>query len=362
VRLPSYQQRPGVAIKVNAAEKAACGARHMLARACTLLPLQVASVATRAGASPVSRGSSSPQRLCVIDGTHLMYRLHFALPPLSTAAGTPTHAVLGFCNKLLYLSSQFQGHAFAVAMDHAGQTQRHALLPEYKAQRKSMPADLRSQIDLLSEACEAFDIPILSEAGYEADDLCATAAAAATAARAERVVIITSDKDLLQLVSTSSEAPTEVVVYDDVKKQLMEASQIEQRFAVRPDQLGDYLAMVGDASDNIAGVPGIGPKTAAKLLAQHGDLESVLAAAPGMAKSKRREALIAHADQARLARRLVALQADVPVRDPLLLRGALMRPPSELPLLRPFLQLYELRSLEKKLGFATSTRSHSKPH
>ena len=158
----------------------------------------VAPIVLRSGAASLCRAPAAPQRLCVIDGTHLMYRLHFALPPLSTAAGTPTHAVLGFCNKLIHFSSQFQGHAFVVAMDQAGQTQRHELLPEYKAQRKSVPPALARQLEVVRSACEAFEIPILSEVGYEADDLCATAVAAATAAGAERVVVITSDKDLLQ--------------------------------------------------------------------------------------------------------------------------------------------------------------------
>lgn len=213
----------------------------------------------------------------------------------------------------------------------------------------------------IREAAECFGVPTLSQYGTEADDLIATAVARARTDGVSNVCVVSSDKDLLQLVTPSgggtwSGVPigsTNVTVFDDRKKLMLDAAAVRHKFnGVEPAQVVDFLALVGDASDNVPGIPGIGPKTAAALLVQFGSLENVLAAAPTMKKSKRRDALIEYGDVARLGKQLVVLNSDMDDVPSALLRGLPPLHPADLPHLRPFLQDNGFLQLETRLYIA----------
>jgi len=301
--------------------------------------------------------AAPPPPLCLIDCSNLAWRYHFGIKnPLHAPTGEKVHAVFGFCHKLLALQATFPGFRVLPVFDEGRSDQRCELLPTYKQQRSTMPPELRTQMPLMREAAAAFGVPAISAAGYEADDLIASATAVAIADGAEAVAIVSLDKDMLQLVSPAggADGATRVVVYDDRKKLALDAAAVAARHnGVPPERFVDYLALMGDASDNVPGIPGVGPKTAAKLVLAHGDLEAVLAAARAggarMPKSKRRDMLVAHGDQARLAKRIVTLQADVPLA-PAALRGATPPTPADasLPLLRPFLRRLGFAQLERR--------------
>jgi len=273
-------------------------------------PLPVVKARTRSVCADISRGRGN---LCIIDVSNLLYRMHFAMPPMTAPGGEPVHAVLGFCNKLIQLREVFPDHHFINAFDGGRCDFRTEMLGSYKATRKAMPADLRVQFKMAREASVAFGVPALEQAGFEADDVIATCVAAARAQGLASVSIVTSDKDLMQLASAPADRMN-VTVFDDKKKRLMDHEAIFKTHGVRPDQFVDYLSLTGDTSDCVPGVPGVGPKTAASLLATHGTLDGVLeSAATTMRKSKKREALLEYGEQARLARRLVTLHDTVPL-------------------------------------------------
>lgn len=294
----------------------------------------------RRAAAPMLSAPGSRPSLCLIDGHSLAYRMNFALQKtgMSTDRGEPTHALHGFCTKLLDLENRFPDHRMAVAFDLPGPTFRSSQLKTYKADRPSMPTDLRLQIELIREACGHFGLPSLSAPTYEGDDVLATCTAAATTAQFASVVIVTSDKDMLQLV-TPDDAATRVTVWNDRAKLSMDAPAVFAKHGVGPHQMVDFLALMGDASDSVPGVPGVGPKGAAQLLQAHGTLEGVLAAAPGMKKGKRREALLDFAEQARAGRGLIELVKDVPL-DADLATGLPMSVMSDE--LAPFLERWQL--------------------
>jgi DNA polymerase-1 len=228
-----------------------------------------------------------------------------------------------------------------------------------------MPDALRLQMGHIREAAECFGVPTISVYGTEADDLIATAVARATTEGVRNVCVVSSDKDLLQLVTPAGGGPwsgestgatnarTNVTVFDDRKKLLLDAAAVRHKFhGVEPAQVVDYLALVGDASDNVPGIPGIGPKTAAALLIQFGSLEGVLAAAPAIKKSKRRDALIEFGDVARLGKQLIVLDSALETVSPASLRGLPQLHPADLPHLRPFLQEHGFLQLERRLYIA----------
>jgi len=283
----------------------------------------------------------------LIDGHALAYRMHFALGKtgMTTREGEPSHALYGFLNKVIDLHLLYPDHRLVVAFDLPGATFRSEVSSAYKAQRPAMPMALRPQIDAMKLACECLGVPALTAEGFEADDVIATCVASAQRRGASSVVIVAADKDMMQLVSDDN-AETRVVMWNDQKKALVDAGSVEKQFGVRPAQMGDLLALMGDASDNVPGVPGVGPKGAAKLLGEFGELESVLTAAATMKQSKRSQALLDFADTARRARILVELRADVPLDDAVLCGG---RPNFESEKLVAFLQQWDMRKIETKV-------------
>ncbi len=250
-----------------------------------------------------------PERpvLFLVDGNNQMYRAYHAIRGLTGPDGKSTNAVYGFVTMLRKLIADHQPAYVAAAFDLAGPTFRSAMQADYKANRAPMPPDLVEQVPLVHEACDALGVRVLTHSDYEADDVIATLALRAVD-RGFDAAIVTGDKDFFQMVDGR------VRVYNPRDEGTWyDAAGVLEKFGVRPDQVVDVLALMGDAIDNVKGVPGIGEKGARDLIAQHGSLDALLEAAPSIAQKRYREALTAHADEARHSREMVRLHANVPV-------------------------------------------------
>jgi DNA polymerase-1 len=247
----------------------------------------------------------------LIDGSGYIFRAYHALPPLTRKRDNlPVGAVVGFANMLnKLLEDHFvtgEGTHIAVIFDKGEVTFRNEIYDDYKANREETPDDLAPQFGYIREATRAFNVPVVEQEGFEADDLIATYAKSALADGGE-VVIVSSDKDLMQLVRPG------VTMFDPMKSRKIDEPEVFEKFGVAPDKVVDVQALAGDSVDNVPGVPGIGVKTAALLINEFGDLETLLARASEIKQNKRRENLIAFADQARISRDLVALRDDCAV-------------------------------------------------
>lgn len=285
-----------------------------------------------------------PSHLILIDGSGTIFRSFYALPPMSRSDGVMVNALYGFSRMLMtLLKDELQrdsGCGCAIVFDAARRTFRQDIDPNYKANRKAPPDELIPQFPLIKEAPAYFSLTAIEQEGFEADDIIATLAREAQKEKIP-VTIYSSDKDLMQLIGDG------ITMRDPMKHKTITASDVQAQFGVPPSLLGDALALMGDASDNIKGVPSIGPKSAAALLNQWGDLESLLAHADEVDKPAQRQKLLAHADDARLARLLVTLREDVPDLPSL---------PSLIPQaldggkIGEFLQRHEFVSLKKELG------------
>ena len=253
---------------------------------------------------------SSSEHWLLVDGTNALYRAFFAIPGLRAPDGTPTNAAYGFVNMLAKVLREERPDRVIVVFDARGKTFRHELFPDYKAGRDAQPEDLSAQIPLVHELVEAWRIPIVELRGWEADDVIATLVARAPADA--RITIVSTDKDLMQLVSER------VTLLDGMKERRFGPAEVRERFGVAPERILDLRALCGDPSDNIPGVSGIGEKGAAALLAEWGDLEALLAHAGEVRAKRAREALLAHADLARLSKRLSTLHTDAPVPEAVL--------------------------------------------
>ncbi|WP_294949218.1 DNA polymerase I [Sulfurivirga sp.] len=253
---------------------------------------------------------STPARpdLVLVDGSSYLFRAYHALPPLTTSDGTPTGALYGVLNMIGKLLDTWQPERIAVVFDARGKNFRHEMFEAYKANRPPMPEELAQQIEPLHEFIRALGIPVLVIDGVEADDVIGTLAKQAEKDGA-RVLVSTGDKDMAQLVDDH------ITLIDTMKDQLYDRQAVIDKYGVAPEQIVDYLALMGDSSDNIPGVPKVGPKTAAKWLAQYGDLDNLIAHADEI-KGKIGDNLRAHLDQLRLSRELTRIRTDVelPVR------------------------------------------------
>ncbi|MEQ8461183.1 MAG: DNA polymerase I [Sandaracinaceae bacterium] len=247
-----------------------------------------------------------PDVLWVVDLTGYVFRAYHALPPMSTASGEPTHAVYGVTQMLLALVNEQRPARLAVALDSAGPSFRKELYPEYKATRPPPPEDLREQIDRLEDVIEAYAIPCLINDTYEADDLIATMVRRARDAGL-RVVVVSADKDLLQLVQDG------VVMFDTMRNKVFGREETVEKMGVPPEKLRDYLALVGDSSDNVPGVKSVGPKTASKLLADYEDLDDLYAHLDDITKKALKRNLTERKNEAYLSQKLVTLDEHVPI-------------------------------------------------
>jgi DNA polymerase I len=253
----------------------------------------------------------------LVDGSGYIFRAYHALPPINRKSdGLQLNAVFGFCNMLWKLLRDMKPEEkpthLAVVFDKSEKTFRTAMYPDYKAHRPDPPDDLRPQFKFVREAVQAFDLPCLEQDGYEADDLIATYVREASEAGATST-IVSSDKDLMQLVGDR------VVMFDTMKDKKIGRYEVIEKFGVPPEKVIEVQALIGDSTDNVPGVPGIGVKTAAQLIGEYGDLETLLKRAPEIKQDKRRQSLIENADQARLSKKLVTLddrvKLDVPIGD-----------------------------------------------
>jgi DNA polymerase-1 len=264
--------------------------------------------------NPAARALKKGDHIFLVDGSGYIFRAYHALPPLTRKSdGLQVNAVLGFCNMLWKLLAEMpkdnKPTHLAVVFDKSEKTFRTDFYPEYKAHRPDAPADLIPQFPLIRHAVRAFEIPCLEQAGFEADDLIATYARLACEAGAT-ATIVSSDKDLMQLVNDC------VTMYDTMKDKRIGPAEVVEKFGVGPDKVIEVQALIGDSSDNVPGVHGIGVKTAAQLIIEYGDLETLLARAGEIKQDKRRQTLIDNAEVARISKRLVTLDQNVPLDVP----------------------------------------------
>lgn len=286
--------------------------------------------------------------LYLVDGSSYIFRAYHRLPPLTNIRGEPVGAVYGYTTMLWKLVDQLNAEDgpthMAVILDASSQTFRNDIYDQYKANRPPPPEDLVPQFPMIRDATRAFSLPCIEEMGFEADDLIASYAKEALKT-GWKVTIVSSDKDLMQLIEPG------IDMLDTMKDARLGKSHVEEKFGVGPEKLGEVLALMGDTADNIPGVTGIGPKTASKLILEYGTVDAVLAAAPEMKTSKMRENLIAQADNARMSRILVTLKDDVPLPEPLSdfsLNGIPEEP------LRAFLADHGFKSLLTRIGGDTA--------
>src|SRR5580704_13564037 len=278
---------------------------------------QKSKPAAKAGAPVAAKPLKKGDHVFLVDGSGYIFRAYHALPPINRKSdGLQLNAVFGFCNMLWKLLRDMKPEDkpthLAVVFDLSERTFRTEMYPDYKAHRPDPPDDLRPQFGLIREAVQAFDLPCLEQGGFEADDLIATYVRQACEAGAT-ATIVSSDKDLMQLVNDC------VVMYDTMKDKKIGRAEVIEKFGVPPDKVIEVQALIGDSTDNVPGVPGIGVKTAAQLIGEYGDLETLLFRAPEIKQEKRRQSLIDYAEAARMWKKLVTLddhvKLDVPIGD-----------------------------------------------
>jgi DNA polymerase-1 len=256
--------------------------------------------------------------LYLVDGSSYIFRAYHRLPPLTNPQGTPVGAVYGYTTMLWKLAADLDAADgpthLAVILDAGSESFRNDLYDQYKANRPEPPEDLVPQFPLIRDATRAFSLPCIEVPGLEADDLIATYARRAQE-QGWDVTIVSSDKDLMQLVSEVDGARIDML--DTMKNQRIWLPEVEEKFGVPPELVGDVLALMGDSVDNVPGIFGIGPKTASKLIAEHGSLTAALDAAPAMKPSKLKERLIGGRKDAELSKVLVTLKDDCDLPQPL---------------------------------------------
>ncbi|MCY1077189.1 DNA polymerase I [Archangium lansingense] len=255
---------------------------------------------------------SGAPRLVLIDASSFIFRAYHAIPPLTNRKGVPTNATLGFTRQVLKALKELNPTHVALAFDKESRAERQKIDPNYKANRKETPEDLAQQFPYIRKVVEALHLPVLEVAGWEADDVIGTLARRATA-EGFCVLVVTGDKDFVQIVDK------DVHLYDPQNERYTDPAGVKERLGIEPKQMRDYLALIGDAVDNVPKVPGIGPKSAVELLTQFGSVDALLERLSEVKKPKMREALESHRESLLRARDLVTfrtdLQLDVSVAD-----------------------------------------------
>lgn len=252
---------------------------------------------------------AAPDVLYLVDLSGYVFRAYHALPPLSSSKGEPTHAVLGTVNMLQKVVAERRPQKMAVAMDSKGPTFRHELDSRYKATRPAPPPDLSAQMKRVGEIVRAWGVACFSQGGLEADDLIAAITSRALA-EGWRVVIVSADKDLMQLVRDDDDR---VVLWDSMRDRVYGAAEVKAKLGVVPSRVRDFLALTGDTSDNVPGVPGVGPKTASDLLTQFRSIEEIYVSLDRISKARLQSNLREHEADARLSLRLVTLDAEAAI-------------------------------------------------
>ena len=289
--------------------------------------------------------------LVLVDGSSFIFRAYHALPPLTRKSdGLPVGAVSGFCNMLYKLTEDLKGENepthFAVIFDYSGKSFRNDLYDQYKAHRPEAPEDLIPQFPLTRAATRAFCLPSIEQEGFEADDIIATYACQFRDAGG-KVTIVSSDKDLMQLVGPNVTMLDTIARPGQPPLRWIGPDEVVAKFGVTPDKVVDVQALCGDPVDNVPGIPGIGIKTAALLINEYGDVETLLARASEIKQQKRRESIIENAELARISKKLVALDCNTPVELPF---DALAREPLQAKTLIPFLKAMEFTSITRRIA------------
>ena len=280
-------------------------------------------------------------RWLLIDGFNLIYRCFFATPALNRADGFPTNALHGWTKSIWRLIDQEKPDHTVVFFDLGGSQDRLALHPEYKAQRAEMPAELEQQIPQVKILTRALGLAGIEQHGVESDDLLASCAVA-RAALGDEVLIVSSDKDFAQIVSDKIRIllpPPSAM--PKLGWRVLDVAGVKEKFGVPPERITDYLALIGDTSDNIPGLSGVGPKTAVKWLEKHGNLEGILSAAARIEPERFRVPLAEAADRLRMNLRLVTLNLALPL-------PAVEQTPPDVPTLLAFLREMEMRTTLKE--------------
>ncbi len=250
--------------------------------------------------------SSPAKTLYLIDGSSYIYRAYHAIRSLSNSQGLPTNAVFGFTRMLLKLIEDKSPEYVAILFDTKAPTFRHKMYHLYKANRPPMPEDMAAQIPYIKDVVAGFNLPAFEMSGYEADDLIGTLAHKAQKAGLA-VVMVTGDKDFMQLVSET------VTIWDPMKEKSIDSEFITTTMGINPRQLIDIMGLSGDTSDNIPGVPGIGPKTALSLIQSYASMENLYEKVDQITKTKQRTNLKEYKEQAFLSKALVTIDTAAPL-------------------------------------------------
>ncbi len=280
------------------------------------------------------------KKYILIDGSGYIFRAFYALPPISRSDNLPVNAVYGFCSMLLKLLNERHNpnEIIAVIFDKARKNFRNEIYPDYKANRSETPEELVPQFAYIRKAVEAFNIASIEQANFEADDLIATYATQAEA-NGDKVLIYSSDKDLMQLMTPN------IRIHDPLKNRDISEEDVLKKFGVEPSKVIEIQSLIGDSSDNIPGIRGIGQKTAAELINKYGNLETLLENAKNIKQDKRRQIIIDGAENARISKKLATLRKDVPVDFPL---SSIVNCPVEKNKVMNFLEEMEFKSLVSK--------------
>ncbi|MBV7257429.1 DNA polymerase I [Pacificimonas sp. WHA3] len=287
--------------------------------------------------------------LYLVDGSGYIFRAYHRLPPLTNRHGEPAGAVYGFTSMIWKLIDELNDADgpthMAVILDHSSHSFRNDMYADYKAQRPDPPEDLKPQFPIIRDAVRAFSVPCIEQEGIEADDIIACYARAATKA-GWKTTIVSSDKDLMQLIDG-----TNVDMLDTMKSLRIGPAEVEEKFGVPPEKIGELLALMGDSVDNIPGVKGVGPKTAAKLILEYGDTEGVIANAGKIKQNKLRENIQNSTEEIRISRKLVELYCDWELAEPL---DALALAEPAVEPLQAFLEHHGFKTMLAKLGVKSS--------
>ncbi len=283
--------------------------------------------------------------LYLIDGNSYVYRAFYAIKGLTNSKGFPTNAIYGFTTMLLKIIREKKPEAIAVCFDSPGLTERHRIFQDYKAHRPEMPSDLVQQLPDIRKVISAFNIKIFELAGYEADDIIGTIARDAAAKGAE-VFIVTADKDMLQLVDE------QIKIYDPMKDRVLDAAYVREKFGVGPERVTEFMALTGDASDNIPGIKGVGEKTAKELLSSFESIGDLLEHPEKIKREKLRKMVSDNKDIVLLSQKLATIDISVPVE--IDTKEFVLKTPDWLALL-PLFREYEFTTLMKLLPSIEST-------
>jgi DNA polymerase-1 len=275
----------------------------------------------------------------LVDGSNYIYRAFYAIPLLTNSKGFPTNAIYGFTNMLLKLLRDLAPDYIVMTFDLKGPTARHEEFVDYKATRKPMPEDLIPQIPFIKDVVRGLSISVLEKQGVEADDIIGTLAVQASK-RGWRTAVISGDKDLMQLVDEN------VTMIDTMKDKTYDMAAVKEKFGVGPDKVVEILGLMGDTSDNIPGVPGIGPKTAQRLIEEYGSVEEVIKNSENLRNVKLRETFRTYAEQARLSHQLASIRKDIEIDFDL--QGAAIKEPDKEILSRLFSE-FEFSSLLQEI-------------